>query len=267
MKRKRAVNPWIRMLLLLTLPLLSSGAAAADLPPPDGLINDFAGVLSPDTERRAEALSRELLEKTGVTVAAAIVPDMGGEEVERYAVDLYQSWGIGRKGEDRGALLLIAVGERKVRIETGYGLEGILPDGRTGEILDRYVVPELGRDDWDAGVFGGVAALAAVIADDAGVQLAGLASGAPAPAGRPAGSRGGVGGLILFLIIFFLIGRGRISPWLLLLLFSSGGRRPPGGFGGFGGGGFGGFGGGGGGGGFSGFGGGMSGGGGASRGF
>ena len=250
---------------ILLLLLGRAGAFGADPPRPEGLVNDFAGVLSPEGERRAEALARELLEKTGATVAAAIVPDMGGETVERYAVDLYQAWGIGREGEDRGALLLVAVAERKVRIETGYGLEGILPDGRTGEILDRFVVPALGRDDWDGGVLAGVAALAAVVAEDAGVELTGMPA-APARTGSARRAGGGLGGLLFFLIIFLLLGRGRISPLLALLLFASGGRRPPGGFGGFGGGGFGGFGGGGGGG-FSGFGGGMSGGGGASRGF
>ena len=248
----------IRSLIPLLLALLGA-AHGAELPRRSGLVNDFAAVLSPSARSRAEAIARELLEKSGATVAVAVVPDMGGETVERYATDLYEAWGVGRRGEDRGALLLVAVQERKVRIEVGYGLEGILPDGKVGQILDRSVTPHLRDDDWDSGVVAGVAALARVIAEDAGVVLDSSVVPPPA-AGRAQRAGSGVGGLVFLVILILLFSRGRLSPWLLLFLLGSGGRR---GRGGSSGGGFGSFGGGG----FSGFGGGMSGGGGASRGF
>ncbi len=253
----------VRGVLLLALLLAAPpGAHAQNYPDRRALVNDFAGVLSARTMRGLETLSQELLDKSGVTVAVAVVPSLEGVPVEEYATTLYERWGIGKKGEDRGVLLLVAVKERRVRIETGYGLEGILPDGKVGAILDEYVIPHLRRDDWDSGVIGGVAGLIDVIDADAGVTLEGRID-APRPARRSRGGRGSILPLIIFLI---LMSRSRMFPWIFLPMMM--GRRTSMGGGGFGsfGGGFGSFGGGGGGG-FSGFGGGMSGGGGASRGF
>lgn len=253
------------VILLVLSALLAGSAVALRLPRREGFVNDFAGVLSEESERRGEAIAREVLKKTGVTVVAAAVSDMGGESVERYATDLFEAWGVGRKREDRGVLLLVAVKERRVRIEVGYGLEGVLNDGRVGEVLDSYITPHLADNDWDSGVLLGIAVLSRIIADDAGVELTGVGRMPRSPRSAPA--KGGVGGVIILALLLWVISRGRISPFWIILLLLSGGRGRGGGFGSFGGGGFGSFGGGGGGGGFSGFGGGMSGGGGASRGF
>jgi uncharacterized protein len=249
------------------LALLAWGAAAfgQDYPERKGLVNDYAGVLSSATARRMENLSRELLQKTGATVAVAVVTSLQGLSVEQYATGLYEKWGIGRKGEDRGVLLLVSTGERRVRIEVGYGLEGILPDGKVGGIRDDYIVPYLSKGDYDTGLLAGCAALAQVIAEDAGVTLTG---GVDLPRRPERRSSGSPFSIIAVIVLFLLLGRSRILPWILLSTMLGGGRgRYGGGFGSFGGG-FGSFGGGGGGGGgFSGFGGGMSGGGGASGSF
>jgi uncharacterized protein len=220
-----------------------------------------------------EALAGELDRKTGAQLAVVTLPDLGGDEIDPVAVDLYKSWGIGSKGKDEGVLILLAQKERRVRIEVGYGLEGILPDGLCGSIIRRVMAPELSQGKTGAGLLHGAAAVVGVIARDRGVTVTGA---------QPLPSEDGDGGSLsprgIFFIALLIAGilsrllqagarrrgwMGRGGPWW----WGGGGPGGYGGmFGGFGGMG-GGFGGGGGGGGFGGFGGGRSGGGGASGGF
>ena len=248
----------ISLLAVALLMLLTTGNvfAAEKYPVPrDMAVNDFANVIDAENASKMEALAREVLEKTGTAIVVAIVPSIGdNEDYTMYANGLFQAWGIGKKGEDKGVLIFLTVKERKIRIETGYGVEGILPDGLVGEILDKYVVPFLKEGNYGKGLYNAMYACSAYIAKDANVQL----SGSPAPY-RPH-NRAQQKGVNVFGLIFFFIAavlllgtrKGReMLPWILLL-FLSGGRG--GGGGGFGGG-------------FGGFGGGMSGGGGAGRGF
>jgi len=245
---------WVIPFLFL---MTASLQAVEEFPRPVGAVSDFAGVIPDQYKVQMEALSREVLEKTGTSVVVATVKSLGNSDVEDYANRLYQEWKIGKKGEDKGVLIFLAVAERKIRIETGYGVEGMLPDGLVGEILDQYAIPNLKQNDYGKGLAGAMAGVSAVVAKDAGVSLTGQPSDS-----RPKRSVGKQGGsiipiILLILIMIPLLGtrKGReMLPWLLLLFLSSGGRGS-GGFGGFGGGGFGGFGGG------------MSGGGGASRDF
>ena len=246
-------------LLLLMLGLLFGGpamSAEVGFPPPRGAVNDFAGVIDAASVQTMENLSREVLEKTGTSIVVAVLASIGDNAPDDYANRLYQAWGIGAKGKDRGVLVFLALKERKVRIETGYGVEGILPDGLTGEILDKYVLPDLKAGKYGQGLTKGVVAVASVIAKDAHVTLAGAPS-LPAPKGKA--SRPAVNLFTVILIIIALVllvgtrpGR-ELLPYLIIMLMSGGSRG--GGSGGFGGGGFGGFGGG------------FSGGGGASRDF
>ncbi len=232
--------------------------AAQPFPAPRGAVNDFAGVISAGYAAPMESLAREVLEKTGTAIVVATVETVGDDDPNDYANRLYRAWGIGKKGEDKGVLIFLAVKERRVRIETGYGVEGILPDGLAGEILDRSAIPRFREGQYGQGLADAMAAVASVVAKAAGVTL----TGAPPPERRQTRRdqpERGIGAFQLLLFAaaaFFLLGtrRGReLLPWILLLLMQgSGGRRGGGGFGGFGGG-------------FGGFGGGMSGGGGASR--
>jgi uncharacterized protein len=154
-------------LLLLMLGLVyCSPALGADIafPPPRGAVNDFAGVIDAASVQTMENLSREVLEKTGTSIVVAVLAGIGDNAPDDYANRLYQAWGIGTKGKDRGVLIFLALKERKVRIETGYGVEGILPDGLTGEILDKYVLPDLKAGQYGQGLTKGVIAVAAVIA-------------------------------------------------------------------------------------------------------
>ncbi len=230
------------ILMIIFVGAVLCPVCAADKYPRRGntAVNDFANVLDAQNAARMEALAREVLEKTGTAVVVATVKEIGeNEDYRMYANGLYQAWGIGKKGEDKGVLIFLAVKERRIRIETGYGVEGILPDGRTGEILDKYVIPALRAGDYGKGLYNAVYACSAYIANDAGVQLTGAAS--PYRTKARAEKKGvSVFGIIFFLIIAAVLlgtktGRAML-PWILLMLLSgSGGRGGTGGFGGFGG--------------------------------
>ncbi len=231
---------------------------AAPYPKSEGAVNDFAHVLPSDHAIQLDRLSKELLEKTGTSLVVVTLPDLGGSDIESYATQLYENWGIGKKGEDKGILILLATHERRVRIETGYGVEGELPDGLVGQILDTYALPWLRKGDYGRGVVAAAVATAQVVAQNAGVQLTGTyALGKP----RRTSQSWRAFAFPLFFVLFFisfLAGRRtrRLGGFPLVFFPPMGGGR------GFGDDDFGGFGGG-----FGGFGGGMSGGGGASRGF
>ena len=239
---------------------------------PTNYVNDFAGVLDPASVLRLNDLCRQVDEKAHAQIAVATVKSVDGQDVVSYAVALYQEWGIGAKGKDRGVLILLATEDRKYWTTVGYGLEPILPDGKVGG-FGREAVPLLRSADYAGAVSLMTSRVAEVIAKDAGVTLEGLQA-LPEPSGERGGdSKPGIPvALVLFLIFLFVMwifrraggggsrggGSGLLSGilWGLLAGSMRGGRGGYGG--GFGGGGFGG-----GGGGFGGFGGGSTGGGGA----
>jgi uncharacterized protein len=237
---------------------------------PSNYVNDFAGVLDAATQARLNNLCFQVEQKAHAQIAVVTVKSTDGQDIVSYAVALYQKWGIGAKGKDRGVLILLATQDRKYWTTVGYGLEPILPDGKVGG-FGRESVPLLRNGDYAGAVTLMTVRVVSVIAQDAGVTLDNQPPLA-ATRQRPAPG-GGVGAAIAILILFFIVisilsaifrggrGGGGGAGFLLGLLLGSGGFG--GGRGGYGGGGFGGFGGGGGGGGFGGFGGGSTGGGGA----
>lgn len=216
---------------------------------PSQRVNDYAGVMKGAERRELEVYLSRLDRATGVTIVVVTLESLEGGQIDDFANRLYEAWGIGREGEDRGALLLAAVKDRKVRIEVGYGLEGELPDAKAGRLLDRYVLPSFRAGSYGEGIRSGAMALARAVSDRSGVA----AQGRPPVRAPPRREEGGIPWLSLLLLIVLIPVVIR-HPWLLLFLMSSGR-----GGGGFSGGGFGG--------GFGGFGGGLSGGGGASRGW
>ncbi len=240
--------------ILFMLIILSGKIMGVTYPQPQGWVNDYVGKLTPQTQTRLLNIITELKEKTNFEIAVAIIPDLQGEDINYFANELYKAWGIG-SNRDEGALILIAVEDRWVRIETGYGAEGFIPDGMAGEIRDTYIVPYLSQDDYNQSVIFGVAAIASLAAREYNVDLTGLAEFRNI---QPGQQESPFSGLIVlaFFIFLMIVTKGRILPWLFIFGMS-GGR-------GFGGGGFGGSSRGGGFGGFGGFGGGASGGGGAA---
>lgn len=249
----------------------SALAAEKRFPEPVGYLSDFAGIVDPPSADSITALATELREKTGAELAVVTLRDLGGETIEPVATALFKEWGVGRAGHDDGVLVLLALEERKVRIEPGYGLEGPLPDGRCGAIIRRVMGPDLSAGRYGVGLLAGARAVAGAIAAERGVTITGSLE--PPAVGATANEAPGWVLLVVFImmVLFFSMisraasrfgGHGTYRDWRM-------GRRgsndPWGGFGG-GWGGMGGFGGGSGGG-FGGFGGGRSGGGGASGGF
>lgn len=274
---QRLLKTWAILLLWILLVSASwlTAEPIASLHP-SNYVDDFAGVLDAGTQSRLNDLCQQVDQKAHAQIAIVTVKSTDGEDVFTYAVNLYQAWGIGKKGSDRGVLILLATQDRKFGASVGYGLEPILPDGKVGGFR-RDVVPYLKSGDYAAGLSLMTSSIANVIAQDAGVTL----NNQPRPPARrqqPAPNIG-VGTVVVILAIFFFFvvpilraifrgggsggaGSGILSGLLWSMLFSNmGGGR------GYGGGGFGGFGGGGGGGSFGGFGGGSTGGGGSFGGY
>ena len=137
---KKTRQRWLAILLIYWICSLSFVFAEINLPDPtrEFYVGDFADVLSPETENWIvhTNLNYERTEERPQIVVVT-VPDLQGATIEGYAVALFEKWGIGNKKYDNGVLVLLSVGEREIRIEVGYGLEGAIPDGRAGEII-RY---------------------------------------------------------------------------------------------------------------------------------
>lgn len=251
--------------LLCVSALVARAERVEDLPKPTDYVSDYAHVLSGGAVARLDRICAQL-DHTAANAQVAIVTvrNLDGDDAADYANRLETAWKMGKKGSDRGVLLLLAVDDHKYRIDVGYGLEGMLNDARLGD-FGRAMRPSLRVGDYDGAVLGAVGQVAGVIAADAKVTL----DDAPGPVtgAHRAPGRAHLGFrlvLLLFLLIFFggvFVIRLLAGFGLMNLLF--GGRGPYNGGGGWGGGGFGGGDSGGGGGGFGGFGGGDFGGGGA----
>jgi uncharacterized protein len=274
---RRKLFPVFQLLLLLAVgcfALLARAERVEDLPKPTGYVSDYAHVLSPQTVARLNSLCGQLdHSQANAQFAIVTVRTLDGDDAADWANRLESKWKMGKKGSDRGVLILLAVADHKRRIDVGYGLEGILPDGKVGDI-GRAMVPYLRANDFDNAVTLAAGQMAQVIAEDAHVTLnkgygtAGMESVPGQPPARHGPTLGKFILLIVLLIFFggFFVLRLLMSFGLLGMFMGGGwGGGPWMGGGGFGGGGFGGGGSGGGdsGGGFSGFGGGDFGGGGA----
>ncbi len=235
-----------------------------------GYVNDFARVIDRESARRLEELCGEVNRKTGAQIAIVTIASLEGEAIEDFTNRLAIRWGVGHRGDNRGLMIVLAIRDRQSRIEVGYGLEPILPDGLVGSI-QREWRPLLRSGDYGAALLQATSRIAEIIARDKGVQL----DSQPSSRIRvPRGEREGPSwlGILVFLIVLLIVADWAGFGWLFWLLLGGSvrrGRRRGGWFGGgIGGGrsagGSGGWGGGGGGGGFGGFGGGSFGGGGAS---
>jgi uncharacterized protein len=136
---------------------------AADFPKHTGYVNDFSSVLKAETRTQLEQLLRAVESETTAEIAVATVPSLEGMSVEEYANRLFAEWGVGKGDVDNGVLVLVAPNEREMRIEVGYGLEPILPDGLAGEIIRTNFLPHFRDDRYEAGIVDGVTRIAAVI--------------------------------------------------------------------------------------------------------
>ncbi len=148
MKRKAGC-----LIALLCL-LFSLTASGASFPSPTDrfFVNDFAGVISAEDENAIYAAGVQLFEKTGAQVVAVTVDSLDGSDVDEYGLLLGREWGVGDEEKDTGVVLLLAVNDREVTIQVGYGLEGAITDIRSGILLDYYAVPSFSEDDFSTGM-------------------------------------------------------------------------------------------------------------------
>lgn len=147
----------ITALFLAAVPLLQ----AQDIPYLTGRITDNASILSSGTEETLTALMKQHEDRTGNQIAVLTVPTLGGESIEDYAVEVFDEWKLGQKGIDNGILIIVVPNDHRMRIEIGYGLEGIITDGMAGEIIRTRMTPYFKNGDYDGGVSAGVKAVIA----------------------------------------------------------------------------------------------------------
>jgi uncharacterized protein len=257
MKSERVLNSgrlWVAISVLaagLLAFAVPAPGESSGYPEPVGFVNDFAGFISPDTERVLDGIAREVKAKTGAELAVVTIRTTGGEDIEEYAVGLFMDWGIGREGRDDGLLLLIAVDDKQMWIKPGYGLEGAVTDAFAHRVYYDVLRPAFRAGNQDAGLIRATEMLARKILAESGETLSyedSLGTAATRTLDRSRSRRDGnrlfIGLVwVLFPIFIFLLlivsavsrsMRGGRGFWV-------GGRgRSSGSFGGFGGG-FGGF--------------------------
>jgi uncharacterized protein len=240
------MNKWLRLGVVLLL-CASAGRAVdwkARYPHPEGYLSDFAHVIDPASKSQLEAYGAIVQQATGAEMAFVTIPSLEGEPIEDVANTIFRAWGVGQKGKNEGILLLLVINDHRSRLEVGYGLEPILPDGLDGDIL-RDMRPALRQKDYGDAMMAAAQRMGDVIAHSKNVQL--LAHLPPRRV-QPSSSEGfpwpvviGVLVLISWLMRFAGprgyggFGGGGFLPWLILgnvMGRSTWGGRGSGGFGG-----------------------------------
>src|SRR5258707_9620185 len=250
------LSRWLAVVLLIFAPsVVLTAESVSSLPAPTGYVNDFAGVLSQSSKYNLENLCTQVDRQAHAQIAVVTIKTLDNDQpIDEFATALEDKWKVGKKGTDRGVLMLVVMNPRKYRIEVGYGLEGILNDAKVGDI-GRAMVPSLSQGDYNTGITLGVQQIARIIAADAGVTLnvtqpVHQSHRQQAPA-QISFVQLLLGGGAILLILFFLVKTGNTGLLFFLLGSLMGGSGGGGGGGnrgrrdGGGGGGFGGFGGGG----------------------
>jgi uncharacterized protein len=155
----------LRLLAFALLILIAPPALAETLPVPalSGRVVDQAGILNSAEESRLTTKLKGLEDKTSIQLVVVTLPSLRGSPIEDWGLTLGRSWGIGQKGKDNGALLIIAPNDRELRIEVGYGLEGTLPDATANAIIRNVIVPRFKNGAMAGGISDGVDAIIAVL--------------------------------------------------------------------------------------------------------
>ncbi|MEW6300743.1 MAG: TPM domain-containing protein, partial [Thermodesulfobacteriota bacterium] len=186
------------LLAVLLLPVWARGEEPP-IPPPQGLVSDFAGVIDHATRQQLTRLLEELKVKTGAEIAVVTVDTTRPLTAFEYAMKVAEAWKPGAKDKDNGVVFLVATKDRQMFIATGYGVEGVLPDGRVGEIQDDYILPYFRQGDYARGILAGTQVMAHLIAQEYGVQLTG--SQIPRAGPRARGEAPSAFDLFLFTLI------------------------------------------------------------------
>jgi len=153
----------LRLTLITALLLLASFSFGADVPFLTGRVTDNADILSKDTRRAIAESLKAHEQKTGNQIAVLTIRSLEGESIEEYAVAVFNAWKLGQKGKDNGILVVVAPNDRRMRIEVGYGLEGILPDGAAGSIIRTIMTPQFKTGNYNGGIQAGIQAIIDVL--------------------------------------------------------------------------------------------------------
>jgi len=207
-------------------------------------VNDYAGILSAETEEAIMQVSVPLAQETGAQIVVVTVDSLEGQDIETYALNLFREWGIGDATKNNGLLLLVSLNDRQSRIEVGYGLEGALNDAKTGRIQDDYLIGHFQEGNYDAGIIGTYLKLAEEVFIEYGLDEATITS--QNVYYKPVTEEEESGKITIFHVILIIIGiilmmldlifnRGRMTRVVLYMLARNSGKG--GGGGGFGGGG------------------------------
>lgn len=239
-----AMGRIIAALMALTILLIALPALAAPtFPKLTGRVVDDANILSPAAEASLTAKLEGLETATGRQLVVVTLPSLQGQEIEDYGYQLGRAWGIGEEKTNDGALLIVAPNERKVRIEVGYGLEGVMTDALSSVIIQSAILPKFKAGDMEGGIVAGTDALVQQLSlpdDQARAKVAAASSRASKQRGGPPIP------FIIFIIVLWVIiaslsgrrhgGLAGALPWIILGGMSGGGHRGGGGWSGGGGG-------------------------------
>ncbi len=148
----------LKIVLIVSAVLFLGSTAGAYYNPgtPTGFVNDYAGVLSTDQKQLLENKLGEFEKQSSHEITVIIIKDLQGDTIENFAENLFQEWGVGKKGSDNGVMILIAKDDRKMRIEVGYGLEGALTDAQASWIFNQIMKPAFQADNFYQGIDGAV---------------------------------------------------------------------------------------------------------------
>ncbi|MGF7047037.1 uncharacterized protein J2T13_001539 [Paenibacillus sp. DS2015] len=236
------------MVLLMIFSMLSSTVAlsATEIPAPTGdiYVQDFEDLLSQEQENELRSLGRALEDTTKAQITVLTVPTLGDLTIEEYANKAFRKYKLGDKKLNNGVLLLLSMGQREVRIEVGYGLEGALPDGKVGRMIDNVTIPYIVEEQPDQAIMETYKSLYNEVAIEYGVQDSLSPESIQLPVGQEEASNDVDGSflwiiiIVIFLVLDFTLFKGAITFALLSILGNSGGSRGGRGGGGSGGGGF-----------------------------
>jgi len=190
------------LLVLLLAGIVAMPVAALDAPRLKGHVNDYAGMLSPASQRQLEALLTDFEQKESTQIVLLTVPSLRGDSLEDFSIRVAEAWKIGQAEADNGAILLIAKADRKIRIEVGYGLEGRLTDLISGRIIRNVIAPHFRKGAFEQGIAAGISAMIDAVRGE-------FSADESTP--RPRSKQTGIPFLPLLAIFFLLNALGRAS--------------------------------------------------------
>lgn len=192
--------------ILLTFYLVLPAFAKNNMPYLQGMVNDYANILSSTTVSKLEKQLETYENETTNQIAVLTVNSLEGQDIESYANEVYNTWELGQAGHDNGVLLVVAVADRKMRIEVGYGLEGYITDNKSGQIIRNVIAPYFKQGDFDKGISNGVTAL---------MEFAkGLETSAVTPASKKGSSLGSIVVFAFFILVIVIMAALIIKKYL-----------------------------------------------------